>query len=28
VGLDLGKPSRAHGAGLLSSEAQNTINRD
>jgi hypothetical protein len=28
VGLDVGKPSRAHGSGLLSSEAHATTNRN
>jgi hypothetical protein len=28
AGLDIGTPSRAHGDGLLSSEAQDIINRD
>lgn len=28
AGLDVGEPSRTHSSGLLSSEAQDTINRD
>ena len=28
AGLEIGEPSSAHGGGLLSSEAQDTINRD
>jgi hypothetical protein len=28
VGLEIGETSRAHGRGLLSSEAQDTTNRD
>ena len=28
AGLEIGEPSRAHSCGLLSSEAQHTINRD
>jgi hypothetical protein len=28
TGLEIGEPSRSHGGGLLSSEAQDTINRD